>query len=209
MKAMASRYVEDAGAALALAARPAPRRALFLDRDGVINLDHAYVHTTERTEWLPGIFDLCRVAAERGLLLVVVTNQAGIARGLYSEAEFVAYTRWVHEEFQRHGTPLLATYYCPHHPDAGLGPYLVRCDCRKPAPGMILDAAERYGIILADSWLVGNRQSDIAAGLAAGVGKSILLQDSGDAGAVEDGVLRISSLEAASQLLTESMPPHS
>lgn len=201
MTAIASRYVEDVGAALALAAHPAPRHALFLDRDGVINIDHAYVHTAERTEWLHGIFNLCKVAGEQGLLLIVVTNQAGIARGLYSEAEFIAYTRWMHEEFRRHGTPLLATYYCPHHPDAGLGPYLVRCDCRKPAPGMILDAAERYGIILSESWLIGNRESDIAAGMAAGVGRTILLGGSGEIDRLELQSCRIRTLGEALQII--------
>lgn len=201
MKAEAVRYVEDADAALMLASSPTPRRALFLDRDGVINVDHAYVHTVDRTEWLSGIFRLCEAASDQGLVLVVVTNQAGIARGMYSEAQFVAYTHWLHGEFRRHGTPLLATYYCPHHPDAGLGPYLVRCNCRKPAPGMILGAAERYGFILSESWLIGNKHSDIKAGVAAGVGRMILLSDAGEAGHMEVGACQVRTLEEARQVI--------
>lgn len=196
-----SKFLEDANAALTLAAQSGPRRALFLDRDGVINVDRGYVHTKENTEWLPGIFDLCRVAIADGLLLVVVTNQAGIARGLYSESEFIAYTQWMHEEFSRNEAPLLATYFCPHHPVAGIGKYLVHCQCRKPAPGMIVDAAERYGIILAKSSLIGNRGSDIEAGVAAGIGQSILLEDSYNKNFVEDGMLKVGSLEAAKGLL--------
>jgi D-glycero-D-manno-heptose 1,7-bisphosphate phosphatase len=205
MNAVASRYFEDVGAALTLVNQPAPRRALFLDRDGVINVDHAYVHTVERTEWLPGIFDLCETAAGQGLLLVVVTNQAGIARGLYSEADFIVYTRWMHEEFQRHGVSLLATYYCPHHPDAGLGPYLVRCDCRKPAPGMILEAAQRYGIILSESWLIGNSRSDIAAGVTAGVGQTVLLSAADEGGRMEPGSCHARTLEEARQIIDRGL----
>lgn len=196
-----SLFLEDANAALTLAAQSGPKRALFLDRDGVINVDHAYVHTKEKTQWLPGIFDLCRTAVADGLLLLVVTNQAGIARGLYSESEFITYTQWMHEEFRKSGVSLLATYFCPHHPIAGLGPYRTQCKCRKPAPGMITDAAERYGIIAAESWLIGNRSSDIEAGLAAGVGRLVLLEDSRNEESVKAGVLRVSSLDEAKGLL--------
>src|SRR5690606_1314353 len=88
-----------------------PHRALFLDRDGVVNVDHGYVHTPGRTEWVPGIFELARAARAAGYVLVVATNQAGIARGYYDEEQFRAYTRWVHARFAEEGAPLLATYY--------------------------------------------------------------------------------------------------
>ena len=200
MKVEFASYVEDADAALTLARSPTPRRALFLDRDGVINIDHSYVHTVNRTKWLPGVFRLCEAVSSQGLVLVVVTNQAGIARGMYSEGQFIAYTHWMHGEFRRHGTPLLATYYCPHHPDAGLGQYLARCNCRKPAPGMVLGAAERYGIMLSESWLIGNNRSDIEAGVAAGVGRTILLSD-GDAGHMEVGSCQVRTLNEARQII--------
>lgn len=153
----------------------APRRALFLDRDGVINVDYGYVHTREATDWLPGIFDLCRAARDAGYLLIVVTNQAGIARGLYDESTFLEYTRWVHAEFERSGVALLATYYCPHHSVWGHGALAVECDCRKPAPGMLLAAKCSHDIDLSDSILLGDKPSDIEAGLAAGVGLNILM----------------------------------
>lgn len=149
------------------------RRVLFLDRDGVINVDHGYVHTPARTDWVPGIFELGARARRAGLDLVVVTNQAGIARGFYTEDAFLAYTAWVHEEFERRGVPLLATYHCPHHPTAGDGELTRECDCRKPRPGLILRAAREWGIDLRRSILIGDKPSDARAGHEAGVGVSV------------------------------------
>lgn len=177
MTANGSRFYEDPVAADILVKNLQPRRGLFLDRDGVINVDRGYVHRAESTEWLPGIFDLCGSIANAGFVIVVITNQAGIARGLYSEAQFLDYTRWVHDTFRRLGATLLCTYYCPHHPSAGVGTLLTDCRCRKPRPGMLLDAAERYGIILEESVLIGNKESDIEAGSAAGVACNLLLDD--------------------------------
>lgn len=159
-----------------LAAMPTPRKALFLDRDGVINIDHGYVYRPEDTEWVPGIFDLCAKARQAGYLLVVVTNQAGIARGYYSVEEFLAYTQWMHQQFAAKGTPLIATYYCPHHPDAGIGDLRHECDCRKPSPGMILSAASDLQLSLPTCLLIGDKPSDLAAAEAARVGKGLLLK---------------------------------
>jgi D-glycero-D-manno-heptose 1,7-bisphosphate phosphatase len=153
-----------------------PRRALFLDRDGVINVDTGYVHTAAQTHWLPGIFELVANAIRAGYAPVVVTNQAGIARGYYSDAEFLDYTRWVHAQFAARGAPLLATFYCPHHPDAGLGALRVACGCRKPAPGMLLAASEALGIDLGGSLMIGDSAKDIEAARAAGVGRTHLLE---------------------------------
>ncbi len=153
----------------------ASRRALFLDRDGVINVDSGYVHRPEQTQWMPGIFDLCRDARAAGYELVVVTNQAGIARGLYSESDFIAYSGWLSEQFAARGCPLLAIYHCPHHPDAGIGESRRACDCRKPAPGMLLRARDEWGIDLAASALLGDQPSDILAARAAGVGRWLQL----------------------------------
>ena len=97
------------------------RKALFLDRDGVINVDHGYVCTPERTEFIDGIFELCRAARQAGHLLVVVTNQAGIGRGYYSEQQFIDYMDWMRAEFEQRGTTLDAVYHCPHHPTHGVG----------------------------------------------------------------------------------------
>lgn len=152
---------------------PATRRALLLDRDGVINVNFGYVHTPESTQWVTGIFDVCRAAQAAGFGLVVVTNQAGIARGFYSESQFHAYSTWVMEQFAERGVDILRTYYCPHHPDAGLGNYRTECECRKPRPGMILAAASDLGIDLAASMMIGDSASDMLAARAAGVGHCI------------------------------------
>lgn len=155
-----------------------PRRALFLDRDGVINVDHGYVHEPDRTDWVPGVFDLCKIAHEREYLVIVVTNQAGIARGYYDETEFLRYSAWMHDEFRKRGAPLLATYYCPHHPIEGLKEYKQDCECRKPKPGMILGAKELFSIALDESVLIGDKDSDIGAGTRAGIAKLVKIEGS-------------------------------
>jgi len=151
------------------------RKAIFLDRDGVINVNHGYVHTMAETEWVPGVFDFCQAAANQGYALVVVTNQAGIARGYYSEAQFRDYMAWVHAQFEDRGVPLLATWYCPHHPTAGVGDLKIDCGCRKPKPGMIVAACEMLGINPGESLLVGDQPSDLEAAQAAGVGSSFMI----------------------------------
>ena len=173
-----------------------PRRALFLDRDGIINTDFGYVHTPERTEWLQGIFDLCRKAQSLGFVVVVVTNQAGIARGYYSQAQFEDYTRWMLEQFRQRGVDILAVYHCPHHPEYGIGPLKIECDCRKPAPGMILRAAGEHGLDLAGSALLGDKVSDIQAAASARVGLRMLL---GSDGAGQDGLPALRRVESLSE----------
>ena len=149
--------------------------ALFLDRDGVINVDRGYVHQPEEVEFIYGIFELCRAARHAGYLRVVVTNQAGIGRGLYTERDFEALTDWMRQRFDAEGAPLDGVYYCPTHPTAGVGVYRIESDRRKPAPGMILQAARDLAIDLPASILVGDKESDIEAGRRAGVGRNVLL----------------------------------
>ncbi|WP_374606276.1 D-glycero-beta-D-manno-heptose 1,7-bisphosphate 7-phosphatase [Thermomonas sp.] len=172
-------YLDPSADAL-LAGTASPRKALFLDRDGVININHGYVHTPANTDWVPGIFELVADAQARGHACIVVTNQAGIGRGMYDEAAFLAYTAWMHAQFAARGTPLLATYWCPHHPEEGLGDYRVACECRKPRPGMLLDAAARFDVDMRASWMIGDKATDLEAAAAAGVEQRHLLQD--DAG---------------------------
>lgn len=169
----------DPGADTLLASHPGSRRALFLDRDGVINRNHGYVHTPDATDWLPGIFDRVRTASHEGYLPIVVTNQAGIGRGYYDEVAFLDYTAWMHARFAEQGVPLLATYWCPHHPEAGLGEYRVACACRKPQPGMLLAAMREFGLDLAASMLAGDSASDLEAGRAAGVGSMLQVAKNG------------------------------
>ena len=151
------------------------RPALFLDRDGVINVEKNYVHRIEDFEFLDGIFDLCRAAAERNMPIVVVTNQAGIGRGYYSEAQFLTLTAWMQSRFEEERTPVAAVYFCPYHPEQGVGEYRKESFDRKPNPGMLLRARDELGLDMARSILIGDKGSDIAAAKAAGVGLTVLL----------------------------------
>lgn len=145
------------------------RRALFLDRDGVINVDHGYVHRPDQFEFVDGMFDLCRHARDLGYLIVVVTNQAGIGRGYYSEEAFHELTTWMGQRFADAGVEIAGTYFCPHHAEHGIGRYKRACDRRKPNPGMLLDAARELDIDLGGSILIGDKESDIEAGRRAGL----------------------------------------
>lgn len=150
------------------------RRALFLDRDGVINVDHAYVFKKENFEFIDGIFPLCREAKRLGYLIFVITNQAGIGRGYYTKQEFIHLTEWMKSVFIAEGCEIAKVYYCPYHPEHGIGKYKRETDCRKPKPGMILRAAKEFGVDIEHSVLVGDKLSDIQAGFAAGVGCNLL-----------------------------------
>jgi rfaE bifunctional protein nucleotidyltransferase chain/domain len=152
------------------------RKVAFLDRDGVINLDRAYVHKWDDFEFVPGAVDAMRRLREAGYVLVVVTNQSGLARGMYSEAEYQALTAAMCAALTQAGADVEAVYHCPHHPKGQVAELAVECDCRKPAPGMILRAAQELGVSLADSFLVGDKPSDIEAARAAGVGRAYIVQ---------------------------------
>jgi len=152
------------------------RRALFLDRDGVVNVDKAYVHKKEDFDFIPGIFDLVRTANALGYLVVVVTNQAGIGRGYYDEQQFLELMAWVRGEFESNNARMDAVYFCPHHPQHGLGRYRRDCDSRKPGPGMFLRAAGELNIDLSASVAIGDRDTDMLAARAAGVPTRLLLR---------------------------------
>ncbi len=149
--------------------------ALFLDRDGVINHEIGYLHRPEDVRWVMGIFSLARTARALGYKLVVVTNQAGIARGLYTTAEFESLMRWMGAAFEAEGAPLDAVYHCPYHPEHGLGEWKREHEDRKPSPGMLLRAARDLQLDLSRSLLVGDRCSDVAAANAAGLRQAFLL----------------------------------
>lgn len=140
-------------------------KALFLDRDGTINVDHGYVHEWSKFEFVEGIIDFCRRAQDHGYSIVVVTNQSGIVRGMFTEREYRSLTRRMKCEFARYGVKITAVYHCPDLE----GPN------RKPAPGLFLKAQRRYGIDMKNSVSVGDKPRDVEAGKAAGVGRNILL----------------------------------
>lgn len=147
--------------------------ALFLDRDGVVCVDKHHVYKIEDCEFIDGIFELCRIAKAQGYLLVVVTNQAGIAKGFYTEADYFQFRDYVHAEFKKQGCPIDAEYFCPFH-ENGNPPFRRRSFFRKPNPGMILAAARDLNIDLSRSILIGDKDSDIAAAQKAGCRQGIL-----------------------------------
>lgn len=154
----------------------AGRKAAFLDRDGVINKDKAYVHCWEDFEFVPGAIDGMRHLQDAGYALVIVTNQSGLARGYYTQAQYQALTEALHQSLAVQGVQLDGVYHCPHHPQGSVPALAVDCDCRKPAPGMLLQATRELGLSLPDSILVGDKPSDIEAARAAGVGRAYLVQ---------------------------------
>jgi len=144
-------------------------RALFLDRDGVINVDAGYTHRQDQFEFIPGIFELVAEATRRGYKTFIVTNRAGIGRGYYTEEDFWILMDWVTLKFVAAGGKIERTYFCPHHPEHGTGKYHRACECRKPGPGMLLQAARDYEIDFGQSVFLGDKKSDMEAGRAAGV----------------------------------------
>ena len=150
-------------------------RALFLDRDGVVNHEVGYLHRPEDVRWVEGIVPLCLTAQSLGYKLVVVTNQSGIARGLYTERDFHDLMSWMRAELARSGIHLDAVYHCPYHPEHGVGEYKREHQDRKPGPGMMLRAARDLHLDLSESILVGDRCSDIAAANSANLRQAFLL----------------------------------
>lgn len=157
-------------------ASPEARPAAFIDRDGVINVELNYVHRIEDFHVLPGVYEGLRRLAGAGFALVVVTNQAGIAKGLYDEAAFERLTTSMLAQMRANGITLAAVYHCPHHPAGSVAAYAVECDCRKPAPGMLLQAAREHALDLSRSVMIGDKTSDTQAGRAAGVGLTVLVE---------------------------------
>ncbi len=150
--------------------------AVFLDRDGVINQDTGYVSCIDDFHFIDGAIEALQLLKKKGYSLVVVTNQSGIARGYYSEEQFMQLTEWMDWSLADRDVDLDGIYYCPHHPTAGEAPYHQECNCRKPAPGMLLDAARELDIDLAASYMVGDKAADMQAARAAGVGHKILVR---------------------------------
>ena len=153
-----------------------PRRAAFLDRDGVINREIGYLHRWEDFEFLPGALQAMKRLHDVGYALVIVTNQSGIARGYYTEADYQALTTKLREALAAAGCPAAGIYHCPHHPSGKLAALAVDCDCRKPQPGMLRQAARELGLSMADSFIVGDKLADVEAGRAAGLGRAYLVR---------------------------------
>jgi D-glycero-D-manno-heptose 1,7-bisphosphate phosphatase len=150
------------------------QKALFLDRDGVINIDHGYTHKSEHFKFMPGVFSLCSRFQCEGYKIIVITNQAGIGRGFYSEQDFARLTQWMTEKFAQNLITIDGVYWCPHHPVHALGEYLQNCACRKPQPGMLLQAIEEHQLNASQSVMIGDKPSDLLAAQRAGIKRRIL-----------------------------------
>jgi len=145
-------------------------KALFLDRDGVVNKEKNYLYKIEDFEFIDGVFETCRYFQDKGYLIIIITNQAGIVRGKYSEKDYQVLTEWMIEEFKKENIIISKVYHCPHHPE-----FTGECDCRKPKPGMIYKASEEFDIDLKKSILVGDKNSDIEAAVNAKIKNNILI----------------------------------
>ncbi|WP_130834098.1 D-glycero-beta-D-manno-heptose 1,7-bisphosphate 7-phosphatase [[Erwinia] mediterraneensis] len=150
--------------------------AIFLDRDGTVNVDHGYVHDIDHFQFIDGVIESMRELKKMGFALVLVTNQSGIARGMFTEDQFMQLTEWMDWSLADRDVDLDGIYYCPHHPQASVAEYRQQCDCRKPQPGMLLSAQQQLHIDMSASYMVGDKLEDMLAGAAAGVGKKVLVR---------------------------------
>ena len=150
--------------------------AIFLDRDGTMNVDHGYVHEIDNFQFIDGAIEAMQELKKMGYALVMVTNQSGIARGMFSEETFMQLTEWMDWSLADRDVDLDGIYFCPHHPEAVVEEYRQQCDCRKPEPGMLLAARKELNIDMAASYMVGDKIDDMLAGKAAGVGIKVLVR---------------------------------
>ncbi|AUX73540.1 D-glycero-beta-D-manno-heptose 1,7-bisphosphate 7-phosphatase [Erwinia pyrifoliae] len=150
--------------------------AIFLDRDGTINVDHGYVSEIDNFEFIDGVIDAMRELKQMGYALVLVTNQSGIARGMFSEEQFMQLTEWMDWSLADRDVDLDGIYFCPHHPEAVVEQLRQSCDCRKPQPGMLLTAQQELHIDMSASYMVGDKIEDMQAAAAAGIGKKVLVR---------------------------------
>ena len=159
------------------------RKAVFFDRDGVLNVDKSYLGFIKDFEWMDGAKEALAYLTAEGYAIIVVTNQSGVARGYYTEDDVKELHRYMNELLAGQGVKIDAFYYCPHHPEHGIGKYKVRCHCRKPETGMFEMAEQDFAVDKASSWMIGDKSSDIAAATAAGLDGIRRSLDPGEPGA--------------------------
>ena len=147
----------------------AGKKLCLLDRDGVLNVDKGYLHKAEDVEWIPGSLEAITWLKQQGIQVIVVTNQSGVARGYFTEDTVKKLHAWMETEVKRSGGEIAAFYYCPHLPGADVKQYDVACECRKPKPGMILQALKDFNVLPGNAFLIGDSPRDIKAAEAAGV----------------------------------------
>lgn len=141
----------------------------FLDRDGVINIEKNYLHKIEDFEYTYNCKKALKVFLKKGFKIIIITNQAGIGKGLFSEKDYNFLTKYYLDDLLKSDIPILDVFYCPHHPNAKIEEYKKDCNNRKPKPGMLIKAAKKYNIDMKESILVGDKSSDMLAGMNAGI----------------------------------------
>ena len=145
------------------------KKAVFIDRDGVINKEVGYLHKIKDFKFIDGVFDACLYLQNLGYHLIIVTNQSGISRGYYSENDFHVVNNWMLEQFSHQDIKFLDVFFCPHGPES-------TCNCRKPQPGMFIQANDKHDIDMNNSWMVGDKEADIQAANAAGINNTIIVK---------------------------------
>ena len=144
-------------------------KTIFLDRDGVINKEVNYLHKIEDFEFIDGVFETCQYLESLDYKIIVITNQSGISRGYYTENDFQIITNWMTSEFKKNDINILDVFHCPHSPEAN-------CSCRKPKPGMFIQAQKKYKINMDESWMIGDSERDIKAASLAGINNTIIVK---------------------------------
>ena len=172
-------------------------KTIFLDRDGVINKEVHYLHKIVDFEFMTGIFEACLYFQNLGYKLIVVTNQSGISRGYYSESDYQTLNQWMLNEFENNHINILDVFHCPHGPDSS-------CDCRKPNPGMFLQAKAKHNTDMTKSWMIGDKEVDVIAANSAGIDNTILVRsghriDESNSNAK----IILDSIQQAKQIITE------
>ena len=146
-----------------------PIKTIFLDRDGVINKEINYLHKIDDFEFIDGIFDACLYFQNLGYKIIIITNQSGISRGYFTESDYQKVTQWMLNQFKYKNISILDIFHCPHGPDS-------ICDCRKPNPGMFLQAKAKHNTDMTKSWMIGDNERDIIAANKAGINNTIMLK---------------------------------
>ena len=144
-------------------------KTIFLDRDGVINKEINYLHKIDEFEFIEGVYETCRYLINLDYKIIIITNQSGIARGYFTENDFQIVTNWMIAEFKKNDVSILDIFHCPHLPDSN-------CKCRKPRPGMLLEAKYKHNIDMQNSWLIGDKENDIIAANKSGITNTILVK---------------------------------